>query len=513
MAVQFSSLPKVGDAQPAVSVTDNQLQAETQKQLCTPTCSTNGTHSDGYTGAFEGPEKLLEMWFAPTAEAATCIHQDARLSDEDIDQWTASRTGLRCVPRAIWREMLDLVHCQVLSTLCNERLDSYLLSESSFFVYPHKLVLKTCGTTTLLYAIPRILEIANDFLGATGAYQLFYSRKNFMFPDQQEELHRSWEKEVTYLDAHFPEGSAYLIGKTNRDHWHVYISGPHDSACTIGAGILAQMQGQLELSEHRDAESENQSDTAVNNSTEGSPVINALSRTTSHSTISSQDSALDHRHRAPMAAGPAQSLSEDTTVEILMTGLDPERMRVMYLGAASETEGAAGGKAVEKESGISGIYPNSASDSYLFTPCGFSLNGLQGDGYYTIHVTPEPHCSYASFETNVSRDSSINLDSPEGIKRLVEQVTTVFGPRFVTVTVFKARGSGTGLGNGLFIDSAATKDAMAKNGRQQNAVGNGLGLDIAPPTFAPVDGYKSVDRVLYEFDHYWLRYGYYVKTG
>ncbi|KAJ1840602.1 spermidine resistance protein, partial [Coemansia sp. RSA 1722] len=127
MAVQFSSLPKVGDAQPAVSVTDNQLQAETQKQLCTPTCSTNGTHSDGYTGAFEGPEKLLEMWFAPTAEAATCIHQDARLSDEDIDQWTASRTGLRCVPRAIWREMLDLVHCQVLSTLCNERLDSYLL--------------------------------------------------------------------------------------------------------------------------------------------------------------------------------------------------------------------------------------------------------------------------------------------------------------------------------------------------------------------------------------------------
>ncbi|KAJ1843432.1 spermidine resistance protein, partial [Coemansia sp. RSA 2703] len=227
MTLQPSSSPTVGDAQHAVSVTDNQHQAETNQQ-CTPTCSSNGTHSDGYTGAFEGPEKLLEMWFAPSAEAATCINQDVKLCDEDIDQWSESRSGLRCVPRAVWRDMLDLVHCQVLSTLCNEHLDSYLLRQSSFFVYAHKLVLKTCGTTTLLYAIPRIIEIARAYLGVAGTYQLFYSRKNFMFPDQQEELHRSWEKEVTYLDAHFPEGSAYLIGKTNRDHWHVYMSGPHE---------------------------------------------------------------------------------------------------------------------------------------------------------------------------------------------------------------------------------------------------------------------------------------------
>ncbi|KAJ2909336.1 spermidine resistance protein, partial [Coemansia aciculifera] len=191
MAGLFSSL-NVGDAQYAVSVTDK-TQAETM-QLCTPTCSTNGTHSDGYTGAFEGPEKLLEMWFASTDSAAMiCADPGAELcGDDDQDQWSELRSGLRLVPRAVWRDMLELVHCQVLSTLCNERLDSYLLrqvSESSFFVYPHKLVLKTCGTTTLLYAIPRILEIARRYLGVTGVYQVFYSRKNFMFPDQQEELH------------------------------------------------------------------------------------------------------------------------------------------------------------------------------------------------------------------------------------------------------------------------------------------------------------------------------------
>ncbi|KAJ2901077.1 spermidine resistance protein [Coemansia aciculifera] len=482
MAGLFSSL-NVGDAQYAVSVTDK-TQAETM-QLCTPTCSTNGTHSDGYTGAFEGPEKLLEMWFASTDSAAMiCADSGAELcGDDDQDQWSELRSGLRLVPRAVWRDMLELVHCQVLSTLCNERLDSYLLrqvSESSFFVYPHKLVLKTCGTTTLLYAIPRILEIARRYLGVTGVYQVFYSRKNFMFPDQQEELHRSWEKEVAYLDAHFPEGSAYMIGKTNRDHWHVYLCGPYQEATTP---LLCALDD----------------DSTANNSVEVSPQVCALSRSSSRSTVHS----LIEAARVGTPSSPPPS---DTTVEILMTGLDPHRMRAMYLGGASVLEGSLGGKAVERATGIADIYPDSASDSYLFTPCGFSLNGLQGDGYYTIHVTPEPHCSYASFETTVSCDSALDLNSSAGVKKLVEQVTAVFGPRSVTVTVFKARGD-TAPANpsGLPCTGGADDGGKAKAALLAD-------VDTAPPVFASVAGYKSVDRVLYEFDHYWLRYAYYAKA-
>ncbi|KAJ2743468.1 spermidine resistance protein [Coemansia sp. BCRC 34301] len=480
----LSSSQKVGDAQYAVSVTDNNTQAETM-QLCTPTCSTNGTHSDGYTGAFEGPEKLLEMWFAPTCSAAIYADPGAVLCDEDQDQWSELRNGLRLVPRAVWRDMLDLVHCQVLSTLCNEHLDSYLLRqvESSFFVYPHKLVLKTCGTTTLLYAIPRILEIAHRYLGATGVYQVFYSRKNFMFPDQQEELHRSWEKEVAYLDARFPEGSAYMIGKTNRDHWHVYLCGPYESPlpCALDDGVTA------------------------NNSAEGSPLVLALSRTSSHSTVHSLIEAVG------VGSPGAPRASSDTTVEILMTGLDPDRMRAMYLGGASLLEGSLGGKAVERATGIASIYPDSASDSYLFTPCGFSLNGLQGDGYYTIHVTPEPHCSYASFETTVSSDSAIDLNSSAGVKRLVEQVTTVFGPRSVTVTVFRARGDSTTIDVGPEL--AVAGDGSGKTSEMAKApLLAAASADTLPPVFAPVAGYKSIDRVLYEFDHYWLRYAYYAKA-
>ena len=68
------------------------------------------------------------------------------------------------------------VKCLVLSTVSNDYIDAYLLSESSkytslyqrgaclmylcagMFVYPRQLVLKTCGTTTLLNAIPEYAQ-------------------------------------------------------------------------------------------------------------------------------------------------------------------------------------------------------------------------------------------------------------------------------------------------------------------------------------------------------------------
>ena len=46
------------------------------------------------------------------------------------------------------------------------------------------------------------------------------------------------------------------------------------------------------------------------------------------------------------------------------------------------------------------IIPSMITDSHMFDPSGFSLNGIYKDQYLTIHVTPGEKCSYVSFETN-----------------------------------------------------------------------------------------------------------------
>jgi S-adenosylmethionine decarboxylase len=58
--------------------------------------------------------------------------------------------------------------------------DAYVLSESSLFVWPFKMMLKTCGTTTLLRCLPRLLKYT-ALLGLELEW-VGYSRKNYSFP-------------------------------------------------------------------------------------------------------------------------------------------------------------------------------------------------------------------------------------------------------------------------------------------------------------------------------------------
>ncbi|KAJ7733104.1 S-adenosylmethionine decarboxylase [Mycena olivaceomarginata] len=318
---------------------------------------------------FEGPEKLLEIWFAPSVA--------------DLDDSESPRCGLRKVDASVWEDMLDIVQCKVLSVVHGDEIDAYLLSESSFFVSPHRLILKTCGTTLNLLGLPRILEIA-----ATHANPAARSTD-----------------EVEFLDNIFPNGAAYTVGKVNGDHWLLYITGPPDSE----------------------------------------PIPSSPSST------------------SLKAAGPPP----DYTIEILM-----------YLP-----------------------FPLTTLDAYSFSPCGYSANALikwgtdpvskindaAGEGYYTIHVTPEEGWSYASFECN---------DSPTipDLLSLIRRVVTIFQPGRLSLTLFISSEDNENEDGDSAIEAAqrAFKAALTTPATG----GNGTGLPE----------YKRTDKINYEFGGYDLAF-------
>ena len=68
----------------------------------------------------------------------------------------------------------------------------------------------------------------------------------------------------------------------------------------------------------------------------------------------------------------------------------------------------------------------------MFDPCGYSMNGLDGPTHFTIHITPEPECSFVSFATN-QRLMDYNP--------LIIQVISTFRPKRFTATLFLDEGS------------------------------------------------------------------------
>lgn len=454
--------------------------------------------------AFEGPEKLLEVWFSPSPDQLQNCSQP---------------NGLKAVPAEIWKTMLDLVNCKVLSIVESADVDAYLLSESSMFVWPHKLILKTCGTTTLLCGLPRILEIATLFGGyarstapdvrgiqiAAAPYRVFYSRKNFLFPDRQHGPHRSWRDEVHSLDKLFVGGSAYMIGKMNGEHWYLYLTEPYTTL-----------------------------------SAPASPASMEDSPSTETKVMSFPSSAVTDR-------GAKLIEGEDETLEILMTDLDEENAKQFYLENASAvaedrwkgsqpesddlvdvfsntssddgdlpirggppveltTEGHALGTVVSDTCGLSEVYPkqkypDARIDAYQFTPCGFSANGVvpapigqQGTSYFTVHVTPEPVCSYASFETNVPAGQT-----GRQTVEIIENVVDIFKPGRFTVTLFEAKTSYEEIANGdaeQLVEIKALERQAARRSQK---------MDHIP-------GYKRVDRIVHDLDGYDLVFRYYERN-
>lgn len=164
---------------------------------------------------FEGYEKRLEItYFEPG------IFDDPE------------GKGLRSLSKPQLDEILGPAECTIVDSLSNDYVDSYVLSESSLFVYPYKIIIKTCGTTKLLLSIPAILKLADTL--SLNVRSVRYTRGSFIFPGAQSYPHRSFSEEIAVLDGYFGKlglaSKAYIMGGLDKPQkWHVY-SASADSA-------------------------------------------------------------------------------------------------------------------------------------------------------------------------------------------------------------------------------------------------------------------------------------------
>ncbi|KAL3959253.1 hypothetical protein ACCO45_007415 [Purpureocillium lilacinum] len=416
------------------------------------------------SGAFEGPEKLLEVWFAPSAAT---LPSGARPN------------GLKSVSCETWVGMLDMVNCKILSVLESEAVDAYLLSESSI----------ACSTSlppTRASPFDKAASV-DDIRAAAIPYRVFYSRKNFLFPDEQRGPHRSWKQEVKYLDDSLEGGGS------------AYMPTPEYSVASTGANTPgANLNDETLEILATDLDPENAKQFF-------------LSDASAVATDKMAAEARAARQAAMDSLGDLSTPPEEVDVfEIENCGdSDLDEAKAKLTSATKEltteeltTEGHALGTVVSENCGLSQVYPTSVYpdarvDAYLFSPCGFSANGVipapasaetdqhNSTHYFTVHVTPEPGFSYASFETNV----------PSGQKgrttaEIIEHVVDIFRPGRFSVTLFEAKGQGAnpyGMGDGTL-----------KNLAMQRLVD-------------PVRGYRRVDRIVHDFEDYDLVFRFYER--
>ena len=360
------------------------------------------TALDELATGFEGCEKKVEIDFS--------------LSNDDVD--------LRDIPRDALDSILDLAKCTIISHQRNEHFDAYVLSESSLFIYPSKILLKTCGTTLLLKSVSALLSAARS-RGAQPDF-LQFSRSNFLFPSKQHFPHRAFSEETDYLNEQLGiKGDAFILGSLNGARWHLYIWDFN--------ALPAQHYQQQTLE-----------------------LIMFNLNTDKMKTFYKQQSDSD---------------SSDSKQP-------PQQQQPNSLGVGHP---CVDGAEATRVSGIDQLLPGSVIDSYLFTPCGYSCNGRvdvkdidairrslsngkaeeskqsnssptspssassaaskllrvgkQGkheQAYFTIHITPEPTCSFVSFETNAVLPN---------YTALVRHVVDLFQPGSFCVSLFVDGGS------------------------------------------------------------------------
>eukprot|EP01032_Pedospumella_encystans_P013571 gene13571-15617_t len=370
------------------------------------TTEESSTNDNEYIpGTFEGPEKTLEVIYKAGIGAPN---------------------GLRNMTRDQLDTLCTAAKCTILSVASTDYLDAYVLSESSLFVYEYRLIMKTCGTTTLLRCLSTLFEYSDKLdmqLSWVG-----YSRKNFLFPSAQLWPHVNFGEEMRYIEQHEAlqqrlRGDGHILGPVTGDHWFVYVAEGSPVASKTATPMASRSPAVLSAStstgDFSQAErSGSATPTSDNHTDEEDTERRARTKPVPSRSL----------YRAPTinTAALAQAAQERAgtyrTVNLMMFDMHPDVAATFFQGTNGLT-----GKQMTAKAGIQELCPGAYVDEAAFTPCGYSMNAVKDNEYSTIHITPEAECSYCSFETNAQL---------EDYAPLVRKVLATFRPQRFVLTMF-----------------------------------------------------------------------------
>lgn len=361
----------------------------------------------------------------------------------------------------------------------------------------------------------------------------------------------------------FEGGSAYMVGKMNGDHWYLYITSPsagttpprtptddgssingfngaNSNSSTNASSPILRTSKKIPtgiLSAPVVDSNEMQDETLEILMTDLDP-INAKQFYLEHASAVARDGVVARTNAALRATNNKQAAKDhmsDSTYSITGTeelfdvddidangnssngSLTPMSEDHIEIDEALTTEGHALGTVVSDSCGLSDVYPKSAYpdariDAYMFSPCGFSANGVvpgpapaegeaadskaaaAGMHYFTVHVTPEPNCSFASFETNVPGGQKGRQTAD-----IVKQVVDIFRPGRFSVTLFEAKGKGAPAKDQYFL-------ANDLNGAPSPT-------GVNKPRLENIPGYRRIDRIVHDFEDYDLVFRFYEREG
>ncbi len=243
--------------------------------------------------------------------------------------------NLRKLGKDYWAGIVGKCRAQILSTVSNDQLDAYLLSESSLFVWEDRFLMITCGRTVLINSV---LEFIKEY-DSNLIESIIFQRKNEY---ESREQKSSFLEDISKLREHFA-GSAFRFGRLDGHFTYMF-----------------------------------------------------------------------HLNKEFVPT------PDDYTTELLMYHIEGHGAQVL------RTENQAV-ESIRELLGLEKLLPDMQFDDFVFEPFGYSMNGILGDRYITMHITPQEDSSYVSFETDLDLEHYADL---------IEHLVKVLMPRSFDVVTF-----------------------------------------------------------------------------